>query len=74
LRVLLLVEIGPRDASAPMRRRKGNRDTPSHALSLDPPAHYGRLFRVRFLHEEFPEVNRGVGVLPLASCAACPGS
>jgi transposase len=44
------------------------------ALNLDPPAHSGRSFRGRFLHEEFSEVNRGASVLPLACPAARPGS
>ena len=43
-------------------------------LSLDPPADSGSSFPVRFLHEEFPGVVPGVGVLPLACSAACPGS
>ena len=44
------------------------------ALSLDPPANSGRSLPVRFLHEEFSGVNPGVGFLPLACSAACPGS
>ena len=43
-------------------------------LSLDPPANSGRPLPVRFLHEEFWEVNPGVDFLPLACSAACPGS
>ena len=43
-------------------------------LSLDPPANSGRSFPARFLHEEFPELNRAASILPLACSAACPGS
>jgi len=42
-------------------------------LSLDPPADSGRPFPVRFLHEEFSEMNPGMGILPLACPAAGPG-
>src|SRR6266851_5556316 len=50
------------------------RDQAETTLSLDPPAHSGRSFPGRFLHEEFSEVNRGASVLPLACPAARPGS
>src|SRR5260370_33084751 len=43
-------------------------------LSLDPPAHSGRSFPGRFLHEEFSGVNRGASVLPLALLRLLRGS
>jgi hypothetical protein len=42
-------------------------------LSFDQPANSGMSFPPRFLHEEFPEVSPGAGILPLACSAACPG-
>lgn len=42
-------------------------------LSLDPPAISGDASRGRFLHEGFSQVIGGMGVPPLASCAAANG-